>query len=147
MLSGYIGGFTKKNCNIGSNIKSILNDIKMKNKCPLQSNDLNDIQYTENLDNYKIVNDEEKGKRFKIPKGFVVYYFDNTHFPSLFDFYFSKSFYFNDLFKVSLKFKDNYYSLHFSNGGSNGLGRILMVSPLTIIIFKVDGDINNFLTS
>lgn len=58
----HVGGFTKKNCNIGSNIKSILNDIKMKNKFPLQSNNLDDIQSTQNLDNYKIVNDEEKKK-------------------------------------------------------------------------------------
>ncbi len=137
----HVGEFTKKNCNIGSNIKSILNDIKMKNKCSLQSNDLNDIQYIQNLDNYKIVGDEEKGKGFEIQEAFRIFYYDNTSYPSLFEFYFSKLFQFNDPFEVSLKYKDNYYSLHFSNGGSNGLGRIVRVSPLTIIIFKVDEDI------
>ena len=69
-------------------------------------------------------------------------YFDNTSYPSLFDFYFSKLFAFNETFDIFLKYKNNYYSLLFENGGINGFNFILQVSPLTIIIFKVDDDIS-----
>ncbi len=138
----HVGGFTKKNCNIGSNIKSILNDIKMKNKFPLQSNNLDDIQSTQNLDNYKIVNDEEKKKGFIIQKEFKIFCFDNTSNPSLFEFYFSKLFTFIETFYIFLKYKNNYYYLLFENGGINGFRNIHQVSPLTIIIFKVDDDIS-----
>ena len=114
----------------------------MKNKFPLQPNNLNDIQSIENLDNYKIVNDEEKEKLFLIQKYYYgIYYFDNTTYPSLFDFYFSKTFYFNEEFEICLKYQKNYYYLNFRNGGVNGFRYIYFVSPLTIIIFKVVDDI------
>ena len=141
VIGVHVGGFTKKNCNLGSNIKSILNDIKMKNKFPLQPNNLNDIQSIENLDNYKIVNDEEKEKLFLIQKYYEIFYCDNTGYPSLFEFYFSKTFSFNEIFEICLKYQKNYYYLYFRNGGVNGFYYILSVSPLTIIIFKVDDDI------
>ena len=143
MLLGYMQeDLQKKNCNIGSNIKSILNDIKKKKKFPLQSNNLDDIQFTQNLDNYKIVNDEEKKKGFIIQKEFKIFCFDNTSNPSLFEFYFSKLFTFIETFYIFLKYKNNYYSLLFRNGGINGFRNIHQVSPLTIIIFKVDDDIS-----
>ena len=112
----------------------------MKNKFPLQSNNLDDIQSIQNLDNYKIVNDEEK-KRIYNSRDFYYYFYDNTGLPSLFEFYFSKLFSFDEQFEILLKYKNNYYTLSITNGGFNGFFFVGHVSPLTIIIFKVDDDI------
>lgn len=148
----HVGANESKKCNFGSSFKPILEDIKNKNQNTKSSKSNESKAFIsqsllQNLDNYEMLKCirnnsevlyEKNGNKLYIIKSFFIYYYDNTKYPSLFEYYFSKEFQVDDSFSDIMKLKDYYYNLYLLNGGRNGFDIVMFESPLTIIIFKQD---------
>jgi hypothetical protein len=150
-----------KKCTSESSLKPILDDKKNKNTDTKQSkgkenNDLGSPSESlkKNLDDYEFVElsyfthifFRKEGNDFerpKISKTFKLCYYDNTGFPSLFEYYLSQKFDFRFWIDIIIRLKDFYYKGALENGGLNGFRKPVMFSPLTIIFFKADEDIND----
>ena len=144
----HFGGKENKKCNIGSNMGSILNDLKMKNEEKYGLNKFNIPQKsTKNFFDDIIVKrrynsiDEETGEEIVFKGIFLFYYYDFISYPSIFEFFFSKKFFSKTYFDIPIKVKDNFYLLKFSTVRTNCYNNIYSMSPLIIITYRVDGDI------
>ena len=109
-----------------------------------ESNDLGSLSQSliQSLDDYEFV--EFTYCFFDFEKSFTLFYYDNTSYPSLFEYYLSQKFDFRFWIDIIIRLKDFYYKGALENGGLNGFRKPVMCSPLTIIFFKADEDINDF---